>query len=303
MKKAFSFLMMALVAAVALVSCNKESAGNIQDELAPVEFTLEGEISATVDTRATEITTSNITSFNVTATIGSSSETAVSNFANIQFTKSGSVWKGGKYWPASNPSYHFYAANATMTHTTSGQTVSPTNASTDIVVGYIASPTYNQSNALTMNHIFAQIGTVTINAPTGFKVSDLKVSVKPKTSGTYNLKSGSWTTVGSEASSATYLVGTSSSGASISTAGGSTNGGDKDLWLVPGSYTLTVTYKLIAADNTASATINKTATVSITQGKNNNISATLPADGSPTEIEFTVTINPWSNENQGVTWN
>lgn len=301
MKRIFIFVF-AAVAALAVASCNKDMPGkDVVDEQVPVEFTLAGEITATVDTRATEVSTTTLSSMNVTATTGSTSETQVSNFGNVSFTKSNNVWKGGKYWPASNPSYHFYAANMSMTHTTNGQTVSPQNANTDIVVGYLVNPTYKQSNALTMNHIFAQIGTTTITAPSGFTVTDLKVSVAPKTSGTYNLKSGTWTTKGN-AGSAQYLVGTSSSGASISTAGGNTNGGDKDLWLVPDTYTLTVSYKLVAG-GVSSDTISKTASVTIAQGKNNNISATLPADGAPTEIEFTVTVTGWENQNQGVTWN
>lgn len=300
MKRIFIFVF-AAVAALAVASCNKDMPGkDALEEQVPVEFTLDGEITATVDTRATEVSTTTLSSMNVTATTGSS-EQQVNNFSNVSFTKSNNVWRGGKYWPASNPSYHFYAANMSMTHTTNGQTVSPTNANTDVVVGYLASPTYKQSNALTMNHIFAQIGTTTITAPSGFTVTDLKVSVAPKTGGTYNLKSGTWTAKGN-AGSAQYLVGTSNSGASISTAGGSTNGGDKDLWLVPDTYTLTVSYKLVAGD-VSSDTINKTASVTIAQGKNNNISATLPADGAPTEIEFTVTVTAWENQNQGVTWN
>lgn len=302
MKRIFIYFFVAVAFVFVLVSCNKDMPGkDALEEQVPVEFTLDGEITATVDTRATEVSTSTLSSMNVTATTGSTSETQVSNFGNVSFTKSNNVWRGGKYWPASNPSYHFYAANMSMTHTTNGQTVSPTNANTDVVVGYLASPTYKQSNALTMNHIFAQIGTTTITAPSGFTVTDLKVSVAPKTSGTYNLKSGTWTSRGN-AGSAQYLVGTSNSGASISTAGGSTNGGDKDLWLVPDTYTLTVSYKLVAG-GVSSDTINKTASVVIAQGKNNNISATLPADGAPTEIEFTVTVTAWENQNQGVTWN
>ena len=295
-------VILAAAALAVLASCNKEASRmDLADEgLAPVEFTLDGDISASVGTRATEVTTANLSSMNVTATTGSSSETAVSGFSNAAFTKSGSVWKGGKYWPASNPSYHFYASNVTMTHTTSGQTVSPANAGTDVVVGYLASPTYKSTNALTLGHIFAQIGTMAVTAPDNYTVSELKVSVAPKTSGTYNLKSGSWTAKGS-AGSATYILGNSSTGVSITTAGGTTTSSDNDLWLVPDTYTLSFSYKLAIGDY-QSATISKTATVTLAQGKNNNISATLQG-GDASEIQLTVTVTPWSNENQYVTWN
>lgn len=296
MKKFYSIFLVALVAALALVSCNKEKAFAVSDVEALEEILFSVDDGA--GTRATEVTTSNLSSMNVTATTGTSSETAVSNFSNINFTKQNTVWKGGKYWPANNPSYHFYASNATLTHTSSGNTVSPQNASTDIVVGYLANPTYKSQNSLTLNHIFAQIGTVTVNAPSGCTVSNLKISVLPKTSGTFNLKSNSWTSRGN-AGSATYLVGSANSGVSITTAGGSTNGGDKDLWLVPDTYTLTASYNLSIGDYTSS-TITKTSSVSLTQGANNNITATLPTDDNVSEITFTVTVTAWGTENKNV---
>lgn len=294
MKKILSFVMMAAVAAVAVVSCNKQPVG--VDVLAQDEIVFSFEDEAA--TRATEVTTSNLSSLNVSATTGTSSETAV--FTSAAFTKQSNKWKGGKYWPASDQSYHFYASNAALTHTSSGNTVSPSNANTDIVVGYLASPTYKSENALTLGHIFAQIGTVTVNAPSGYTVSGIKITVQPKTSGTYNLKSGSWTSRGS-AGSAQYIAGTASTGLSITTAGGSVNGGDKDLWLVPDTYTLTATYVLSIGDYTSS-TITKTSSVALTQGANNNITATLPASDDVSEITFTVTVTPWDTANKNVSF-
>lgn len=296
MKKFHSIFCVALVAVLALVSCNKEKAFAVSEVEALEEILFSVDEGA--GTRASEVTTSTLSSMNVTATTGSNSETAVTNFSNVTFSKQNNVWKGGKYWPSTNPSYHFYASNATLTHTSSGNTVSPQNANTDIVVGYLASPTYKSQNSLTLNHIFAQIGTVTVNAPSGCTVSNLKISVQPKTSGTYNLKSNSWTSRGN-AGSATYLVGNANSGASITTAGGSTNGGDKDLWLVPDTYTLTASYNLSIGDYTSS-TITKTSSVSLTQGANNNITATLPTDDNVSEITFTVTVTAWGTENKNV---
>lgn len=308
MKKILLFVFSAL--AVVAVSCNKNNVTpevsameDAEQWLAPIEFAIEGEFAPVAETRgASEVTTDNFSSMKVTATTGTSSETAVSGFGNTTFTKSGSVWKGGKYWPVSNPGYHFYASNAEMTHTNNGQTVSPQNAGTDVIVGYIASPTYQQSNAFTMGHIFAQIGTMQITAPSGYTVSELKVSLKPKTSGTYNLKSGSWTSKGTEGS-ATYILGTGSSGVSIGTAGGNIISADNDLWLVPDTYTLTATYKVSIGDYTSN-TLTVTGNVSLDQGKNNNISATLPSNNTgATEIQFTVTVTPWSPVSKDVTLN
>lgn len=290
--KIYKYVIMAGAALLALAACNKQPVES--NVLAQNEIVFSFQDDAA--TRATEVTTSNLSSMNVSATTGSSSETAV--FTSAAFTKQSNKWKGGKYWPATDQSYHFYASNATLTHTTSGNTVSPSNANTDVVVGYLSAPSYKAENALTLGHIFSQIGTVTVTAPSGYTVTALKVSVQPKTSGTYNLKSGSWTSRGT-AGSATYLVGTSNSGVSITTAGGNTNGGDKDLWLVPDTYTLTASYVLHIGDYTSS-TITKTATVSLTQGANNNIACTLPASDDVEEIVFTVTVTPWDTANKNV---
>lgn len=297
MKKIF---LLSFAALAALVSCNKEVPSFPQsDEIA---FRLGGEFESVVMTRgASEVTTANLASLNVSATTGSSSETAA--FTNIAFTKSGSTWTGGQYWPASNPSYHFYASNAALAHTAGGATVSPSNANTDIVAGYLASPTYKQVNTLTLDHIFAQVGTVTVKAQEGCSVSGLKISLQPVTAGTYNLKSGSWTTRGT-AGSAKYLLGTASAGISLS-AGGQQTSSDNDLWLLPGEYVLSCSYTI--TKGAASKTYNKTATVNLIQGKNNNLG--LPDtdgdgefddpnitfdDSDLSEITFTVTVTPWT---------
>ena len=292
--------------AVLLASCNREAVKEapVSDELVPVEFTMGGEFSAA--TRATEVTTSNLNSFYVNATTGSGSENIVSNFQNTVFTKDGNIWKGGKFWPSSNPSYHFYASNSQLTHTTNGATVSPANANTDIVVGYIATPTYQQQNTLVMNHIFAQVGTVKMLAPAGYTVSNLTVSLQPRTSGTYNLKNGSWTSTGN-AGSTTYILGTSAnSGVSISTAGGSVTSNDNDLWLVPGQYTLTASYTITKGDYSAtySGSSAKTCTVTLVQGANNNIGPVvsggsevpnIPEPSDVADISFSVTVTPWTD--------
>ena len=307
MKKILLFVFSAL--AVVAVSCNKNSVSpdvsasfEAEDGLAPIEFAIEGEFAPVAETRGpSEVTTDNFSSMNVTATTGTSSETAVTNFSNTTFTKDGSVWKGGKYWPVQNPGYHFYASNVNMTHTDAGQTVSPQNAGTDVIVGYIASPTYQQSNAFTMGHIFAQIGWVEINAPSGYTVSELKVSLTPKVGGTYNIKSGSWTS--KTAGSLTYILGTASTGVNINTAGGKNSRTDNDLWLVPDTYTLAVTYKVSIGDYTSN-TISMSGDVTIEQGKNNNITATLPSNNTGAqEIQFTVTVTPWSEVTKNVNWN
>lgn len=292
------YIFTAAVAALALVACNKETPS--------VGYVAADEIAFTVGagTRASEVTTSNLSSLYVTATTGSTSETAV--FTSASFSKSGSVWTGGKFWPSTNPNYHFYLSNVALTHTSSGATVSPANANTDIVVDYIATPTFKAANNATLEHIFAQVGTVKVKVKAGYKAENIRISLQPKTSGTYNLKTDTWTP--GNAGSATYILGSASAGVNITAEGGSAQSSDNDLWLVPGAYVLTATYTI--TKDAFSKSYSKTATVTLVQGKNNNIGPITsgnveqpnigPNDDDVAEIEFNVTVTPWSDQHVDV---
>lgn len=300
MKKAFYLL---FVAAVGLVACSKQAddAALTADDSSEIVFTTRGGIG--FETRATEVTTADVSTIYVNATTGSSSETAV--FTSAAFTKSGNDWMGGKYWPETNPNYHFYVANVALTHTATGATVSPANANTDIVVDYVASPTHKSKTTVELEHIFAQVGTVSMKAPEGYAVTDVKVSLTPVIGGTYNLKSDSWTSRGS-AQAAVYILGTSSAGVTVSTESSNTTytGTDNDLWLVPGSYVLTASYVISKGAYSKSIT-GKTCTVTLVQGKNNNIGPTvqgnvdipnIPEPDDISEITFGVTVTPWEDQ-------
>ena len=297
--------LLASASLLSAVACSRDlgTGGPVCKALSPqIAFDLGGEFSARVDTRASETTTSNLGTLYVTATTGSSSETAV--FTSAAFSRSGSNWTGGKFWPASNPGYHFYLANTALTHTANGATVSPSNAGTDIVVDCIASPNYKQVNTATLEHIFAQVGTVSMKAPEGYAVKNMKVSLQPVVGGTYNLKSDSWTSR-SAAQGAAYILGSASEGVTVSTEGSNATftGPDNDLWLVPGSYVLTAVYDISKGAYSATG-VTKTCTVTLVQGRNNNIGPTvsggqevpnIPEPSDISEIAFTVSVTPWSD--------
>ena len=301
MKKTLFYFATALVA---LVACSKEDNPDWPESCAgnEISFIMGGDFAAAVGTRgATPVTTANITSIHVSATTGSSSETAV--FTSALFEKDGSTWKGSKYWPATDPGYHFYAANIEIAHTSSGATVSPSDASTDIVVAYLANPTFQQQNALEMGHIFAQVGTVGMKAPEGYAVTDMKVSIIPRIGGTYNLKSGQWTARGEE-QDVTYILGNASAGVTVSTEANNETytGPDNDLWLLPGEYVLTATYTISKGDYSNAFT--KTCTVMLLQGRNNNIGplvdvttgkdiSNIPTPDDMSEITIGITVTPW----------
>lgn len=90
-------------------------------------------------------------------------------------------------------------------------------------------------------------------------------------SGSYNLRTGAW-----------------SPGSSVSH---SLKVGPNDVYVVPGTYTLTVNYTLSKGDYTDS--FSKSGSVTLEKGKINKISTTVP-EGSATEIQFSVSIVSWT---------
>lgn len=234
---------------------------------------------ADIATKATETTISTLESggFKVTATKGTSGdETAVWN--NASFTKSGSVFSGDKWWPISNPNYHFYASNMDLTFHASGTTISP-STNTDAVCAYIGTPNYGNPNTLNFQHVFARIGNVTIQAPNYYSVTVSSVTITPYTSGTYNLRTQEWS--GKQPGSAVNL----------------NIGSANDLWCIPGSYTLTVEYTLTRGEYIK--TFTKSGTVTLTAGKTNNLTGTLP-NGDAVGIEFSISVAGWDSQSQAI---
>lgn len=285
------------IAALAAFSCNKQQ-DRVEASFDPDEILFRAPA-----TRATVVETSNLSTIYVTATTGTgNSEAAVSGFSAAPFTLSGGNWGGGKFWPATDPSYHFYATNVTspaLAISGGNATIQVQNANTDIVVGYIASPTFRSVNALALGHIFAQVGTVSMKAPAGYAVTNMRISLQPIVAGTYSVKNDTWTR--GTAGDATYILG-QQGGVTISTESSNVTytGTDNDLWLLPGQYQLTATYTITKGAYTANMT--KTCNITLVQGMNNNIGPVvqggqdipnIPEPDDISEIQFTVTVTPW----------
>jgi len=237
-------------------------------------------IDAEVQTKATAVTETDLQNngFKASCVTGAAgSDSAV--WSNIAFAKNGTYWKGGKYWPTSNPSYRFYAVypgSYTMTAAAAGATIAASNAH-DIVCAYASSSTYKTANTLTFNHIFARLGSVTVNQGSGYTISSITISITPKTGGTYNLRTGAWS---------------STTDGSATTIANKTGSNSNDLYLVPGTYTLTASWT--AANSPYSQSFSgKTVNVTLVAGKTNNITCTLTGNG--TEVEFGVSLTAWSN--------
>ena len=281
-----------ILALSAATSCQQQL--NVSDAaLEPVDEIIfhaaDPSLDAEVSTKATAVTS--LTSFNVSAVTGAAgTETAV--WTNVAF--SGNNTDGykaaapGKWWPSTDASYRFYAANTALTFAASGATVAATNA-TDIICAYMASPAYKAKNTLSFEHIFARLGQVTVSAASGYTISGVSIKITPKTGGTYNLRTGAGKTDGTGWSG----LATGSETVIGNAVGNTAN----DLYLVPGTYTLTASWTATKGDYTENIE-NMTCDVSLVAGKINKISTTL--SGNAKEIVFNVSIAPWADNNQVV---
>ena len=278
-----------LISLLALIGCQKADIANTLPE-GLIAFRQEGFplFNASIQTKATVVdeSTLNTSGFNVSCTTGSAgSESTVWN--NVAFSKSDGYFVAGgdgKWWPTTDPGYHFYGSNAALTFNADGCTVAATNA-TDVVCAYLPSPTYKSTNTLAFQHIFARIGTMTFSQIEGYTISNISVYVTPRTGGTYNIRTGAGQTDGTGWSGI-------SSGDAVNIAAQDPGSKSNDIYLVPGRYTLTASW--VATKGAYSKVFsNKTCDVDIVAGNINNITASLTGDA--TAISFSVTVSPWTS--------
>ena len=247
-----------------------------------IVFKAEGEgLDLDVTTKATEVTS--LTSFNVVCEDASS--TAKQKWSSTATkSESGNNYVTDKYWPLTDSKYSFYASNLPLTYATSGTTVSPSNNTTDAIVAYKAYSASDHGKSITLNfdHIYCRLRTVKATAKPGYTISNVSCSLSAPVGGTYNLKTKSWTSQGT-ASPQSFASFSCSSNVSTSV---------NDLYLVPGTYALTLKYTLKKGDFTKE--YSSTANVKLTQGKINNINASISADDA-TAVQMTVSIAAWSS--------
>ena len=280
-----------LIAAAAITvfgtACNKEKTQTTYQAIPrPIILGAEGiGFDAWVSTKVSEITSLN--SFFLTVTKGSEqSQTAVWNnsFFNLVANSSPASYTGNKFWPASDLSYHFFASNVPMNNAGStGPTVSVDNT-IDAVCAMELAPEFRQKCTLSFEHIFARIGHVAVSPATGYTISDVQMSITPRTGGTYSIYGGDGH---SDASGWSQIVNGSPTVISDSNCPSTKF---NSLYLVPGRYTLTASWTAKIDEYTISYS-GKTVEVDLTKGMINNITATL--GGAAGEISLGVSVNPW----------
>lgn len=255
------------------VSCQKS---NI-DEPVGKEIVLhleDDQLGTSVETKTTAVTSmpSSLYWGGTTGSGGSQS----AKWASASGTVSSSKISTGKFQTATATTYNYYVSNVNMS-IGANTTVSATGGTsgTDVICGYTAG-TNSATPSVTLNHIFARTGTITTSTSAGslsnVSYTIVRGSTSVGTSGTYNLRTGAW-------SSASGL----SSDTSIS--------GSSDMYLIPGAYTIKVTATYTRGDYQYTAT--KSGSATLAAGKINNITLNWPAGG--TEIQVTVSLSGWGS--------
>lgn len=300
-----SLLIFVAFAAV-IVSCNKTEdptqAGVSSDEIV---FNVDEEsLRSYEETKASVVTS--LSNFKAAATRGTSgSETSVWN--NVTFTGP-TDYKGDKWWPATNPGYHFYASNFNLTFNAGGTTIAATN-DIDAVCAYIETssytPTTGVKNLLSFQHVFARLGVVEVKAEDGYTISNVHIKITPKISGTYNLRTGFGHNDATGWSGTTEGTETEVFDPSQTIAAGATKTKSNDIYLVPGTYTLTATWTATKGEFTKTYTASDP-NVFLEKGKVTKLTAKVHRNGidvpgmvgDATEIIFSVSVEAWGNTNK-----
>lgn len=232
-----------------------------------------------IATKVSEVNTDNLTSFNVMTTRGSAGSEAEQWSTAATKNLSTGKYETGKYWPSTDPSYHFYASNASLTAAAGGPTVS-VDGSTDVVCASIYTPVYGNTNPVVFSHIMARIGTVEVASANGYDVTVLGLTImEPQTTGTYNVRTGEWS---NQNGNATLAL----------------SEGSNDYLLLPETYGMEVRYRLTKGDYTA--TFTGTGDVTLDAGKVSNISVTLSADPA-IPVNFSISVVDWNASTVGLT--
>lgn len=303
---------MFIVAAVAMgvlsASCSKllECASSSPDRTEEITFR-----ACNLKTRAvTETTTENLTSF-----YGYLKDNAYhsdpADILSYTATKNGSLWTTGKYWPLGGDEFIFWACNRQfeLRHDCSPSRpllIFPSGLPTQDVVFSSALSwendiTYGSTVYLSFYHIFARLGTVTVNTQSGYDISNISASIKCVPESTYY-----WTDNMGGYDFGSYYGGFSrvdnwdegeyndAFGMYIlpppSFSDKALNIGANDFLMIPGEYSLTVSYTLTKGDYTQD--FIRSGKVDIQRGCINNITTTA-VGGNAAELEMSISVQPW----------
>ena len=275
------YLLLCAATAVLCTSCQKDELKSVSSAKEQIVLSLaDGSIDMSVATKATEISAmpSSINLARTTGTWKSETSANASSSFNVSSNKIATGW----YQTATATAYNYYVSNAAITFAAGGSTIVADNA-TDVIAGCTQGASNSSTPSVTLDHVFARTATLTCNTQSGYEISNVSWKIKSEsgtgTKGTYNIATKVWSSVTALSEQAF----TSSS----------------DLYLIPGSYTVSVTYTL--KKGAYSQTFTKSGTVTLVAGKKNSISCTATG-GSATEIQLGVTLTSWGTEEKTLTF-
>ena len=200
------------------VSCIREEYLACPDSGERIAFVLK----PASDTKAVPV--ERLDSFNVLATV-SGSGAGKKGFYSA-FSNSGGIFRSSAalFWPSTDPGYRFYASNVEISAGSSarGPFVYAGGCSDDIVCAYIANPGYRTLNQLEFKPILARVEYVNPNDFAGF--DDVDISLRYADTGNYYFRDSSW----SDLIYRTCRLSLKD---------------NNDLWIIPGSYMLTVSFR------------------------------------------------------------
>ena len=295
------FMIFAAAALSLLVACNKAV-----DSGVTVETNYDGDeivigvgstFDAILDTRATAITpSSNLPSTLYWGGTGSAAGNWNTTSSSVTWTGSGSKTTSiatGKYVNSSSPAtVTYYVTNLGASSGTQPMSIgSPTiltvaNNNTDVLCGKVSSS--SASPSLALEHIFCRTGSFSVSPISGYYLENVVWQIKGKstsgiqgTAGTYNMTTGDWATATTKMNSLTTVTNSS------------------DLYLIPGDYTLSLSFNLCKGEGNAkvSKSYSKTADVTFPKGKICNISAGSQGDDFAAGITITVSVQDWVEQN------
>lgn len=303
MKNIFKFMCILGVSALTLAGCNKNEAP-VEEPSEPqmISMLIGGNFRFEL-TKATEISNmSQLGSLYWAATTGSSgSETAkwtdfaLSPASCTQDPSTGDYKIATGKTQESTPVYYNYYVSNVPFRTSGGAlnigTSVALNATndTDVVVG--SNSSNNSTVSVELQHIFARTGSLTVNAPDGYSFVGTPTWTIVGNGdiqgmrGTFNVSSGAWTEASSRLNSKVDINSSS------------------DFYLIPGTYTLEVTYTLTDGVNWTKENIKNTADVTLAMGYINNISGTVTDGGGASNINLVVTLADWGTNNIEATFN
>ncbi|MBP9991934.1 MAG: hypothetical protein KBS73_00630 [Bacteroidales bacterium] len=281
MKRYFTQALCA-VTLIGLVSCQKEDHFTIKDStresLTRMTFGVKGDgLKMAVSTKAEVVSEVNNVYWMATGgTVGT--DTLVHEPQSVSLSEAEDSFNTGKYWPSEDIDYNYYVSNVQFSWDSGAATIEASNE-TDIVAG-IAEAAYKSSPEVTVDHIFCRTGALTLEAQEGYElvgtaIWKIQSNESTGTAGAYNIGTKEWSNV----SALSREVFTSES----------------DLYLIPGSYNIEITYTLKKGNFQKEYT--KAADVELNVGKVNNIKATAHVgDDGAEEIVFSVSVTPWEDE-------